>query len=230
MALDPRPCPRRSRARAHLRPDHRPRRDHRAVPGGPPPGPPRGRLAAPAFVARALLGVLLALAAVTTAVWAGTEPAGAQYVEPVDGHVVDGFRPPRHFAGPGNRGWEYATVAGSPVRAAGAGVVAFAGFVGSGRYISIDHPDGLRTTYSLVATIGVAPGQAVTAGTVIATTGTTFHFGVRREARYIDPAVLFGPGAEPGPPVLVLRPGRVGPQSEAGAGVQAAVPLPGTYR
>ena len=49
------------------------------------------------------------------------------YRLPVDAPVVDGFRPPTTPYGPGNRGLEYATVAGTEVRAAAGGRVTFAG-------------------------------------------------------------------------------------------------------
>lgn len=141
-------------------------------------------------------------------------PAAAQsvFVAPVDGVVTDTFRPPEHFAGPGNRGWEYRTTSGSTVRAAASGVVAFAGAIAGRLYVSIDHPDGLRTTYSGLASVAVERGQPLAAGGRIGTTGTTFHFGVRRGTEYLDPALFLGSPPVPGPPPrprLMPRPGGV---------------------
>lgn len=133
--------------------------------------------------------------------------AMAQYIEPVEATVVDHFRPPQHFGGPGNRGWEYATSPGSPVRAVAGGVVAFAGPIGGALYVSINHPDGLRTTYSQVSSIAVHRGEVVAAGSIIARTRTRFHFGVIDHGAYRDPATLFA-GRGVGPPVLVRTPER----------------------
>ncbi len=150
-----------------------------------------------------------------------SEVAVAQYVEPVEGTLIDGFRPPRHFGGPGNRGWEYATSPQSPVLAVSSGVVAFAGQIGGALYISISHADGLRTTYSQVSSIAVNRGEVVAAGSVIARTDTRFHFGVIDHGVYRDPATLFG-GRDSGSPVLVRL---------AGQGVSAHhVPVSGGYR
>ncbi len=134
--------------------------------------------------------------------------AHAQYVEPVDGPVIDTFRPPAHVGAPGNRGWEYQTTPGSTVRAVADGTVVFAGPIGGRLYVSIDHVGGIRTSYSFVASISVRRGQTVGAGEMVATTGARFHFGVRRGSRYIDPGLLFRVVAA-GPPRLVVRPGRV---------------------
>lgn len=127
------------------------------------------------------------------------------YSPPVVGIIVDPFRPPSHPGAPGNRGLEYATRPGSAVRAAAAGVVAFAGRVGSGRHVTVAHADGVRTSYSFLASVAVRAGQPVDAGGVLGTTGSSFHFGARIADAYVDPAVLLGIG---GPARLVPMAGR----------------------
>ena len=117
----------------------------------------------------------------------------ASYIAPVAGRVVDWFRRPVHIGAPGNRGWEYETQPDSPVVAAGAGHVRFAGQVGGSLYVSINHPDGVRTTYSHVKDIAVKKGDFVEQGSVLASTkGSSFHFGAIRDGDYIDPAELMG--------------------------------------
>ncbi|MCY3805401.1 MAG: M23 family metallopeptidase [bacterium] len=116
------------------------------------------------------------------------------YAPPTDGYVVDPFRPPAHPGAPGNRGLEYATRPGSAVRAAAAGIVTFAGQVGSGRHVTVAHADGVRTSYSFLAGVAVRAGQSVGAGDVLGTTGASFHFGARIGGAYVDPAVLLGIG------------------------------------
>lgn len=142
---------------------------------------------------RPLVTAALVVASVVIAAL-GATAAEAQFLEPVAGEVVDGFRPPAHLGAPGNRGWEYRTAPGSPVLAASAGVVVFAGPIGGARYVSIQHGRGLRTTYSLLATIEVAAGDVVTLGARVGTTAGRFHFGVRRGDTYLDPAGVLGGG------------------------------------
>lgn len=119
------------------------------------------------------------------------------YTPPVDAPIIDPFRPPESFAGPGNRGIEYGVTAGTTVRAAGDGVVVFAGQVGGDLYITISHADGVDTTYSYLAELLVAAGETVVRGQPIATTGAIFHFGAKIGDAYLDPESLFaasGPG------------------------------------
>lgn len=143
------------------------------------------------FRGRALVFVLIVGLAASVGA-ADRRVASAQLVEPVAGEVADRFRPPEHFGGPGNRGWEYRTSPGSAVSAAAAGVVAFAGPIGGRLYVSIDHSDGLRTSYSWLASVSVVRGQRVAQGTPLGVSGARFHFGVRRDGAYVDPARLFG--------------------------------------
>jgi murein DD-endopeptidase MepM/ murein hydrolase activator NlpD len=124
----------------------------------------------------------------------GAPPGAVRYRPPVEGPVIDPFRPPAGPYGPGNRGLEYATVAGAPAVAIGAGVVVFAGPVAGRGVVSVVHPDGLRSSLTGLVAILVRPGQVVGPGTIVGTTGTRLHLGVRSGDRYIDPAQLFGPG------------------------------------
>jgi murein DD-endopeptidase MepM/ murein hydrolase activator NlpD len=133
-------------------------------------------------------GVMLVVLATQLA----PSPAAAQLSEPVEATVVDTFRPPVHIGAPGNRGWEYAVQPGTAVLAAADGVVAFAGQIGPHRYVSVDHPSGLRTSYSFLASTAVQRGDTVRRGTVVGTTTDQFHFGVRRNGEYLDPATVVG--------------------------------------
>ncbi|MEM9713893.1 MAG: peptidoglycan DD-metalloendopeptidase family protein, partial [Actinomycetota bacterium] len=139
----------------------------------------------------------LIVAAVSVCLVAGSAvPAAAvestDYVPPVDAPVVDEFRPPSTRYGAGNRGLEYATRPGQTVRAAARGTVSYAGNVAGRLVVSIQHPDGLRTTYTGLASISVGRGAAVDAETPIGTASATLHFGVRAGDAYLDPAALLG--------------------------------------
>ncbi len=119
-----------------------------------------------------------------------TTPA-VRYGQPVDAPVVDGFRPPTTPYGPGNRGWEYATVPGAAVVSAGDGTVSFAGQVGPAFAVTVLHADGLRTSYSQLETVLVRAGDEVRRGDPVGRSTDRLHFGVRRGEVHIDPASLF---------------------------------------
>ncbi|MBI2705135.1 MAG: peptidoglycan DD-metalloendopeptidase family protein [Actinobacteria bacterium] len=149
-------------------------------------------------VLRAVLaGVVVAYlsaAAPPAAGWSGQglPPDRVSYVPPVDAPVVDPFRPPPNPYGPGNRGLTYGTSPGDAVRAAADGTVIFAGQVGGSLHVTILHADGLRTSYSFLATIAVRQNARVRQGDLVGTAGGTVHFGVRDpNDTYLDPALLF---------------------------------------
>lgn len=163
----------------------------------------------PHRLSRPLIG---AVAAVTALLWAAPTTAHARssgaarpcqiapvvrYRPPVVAPIIDPFRPPATPYGPGNRGIEYATVPGASVRAAADGLVVFAGAVAGGLHVTIRHLDGIRTTYSFLATIRVRQGQAVRGGDVVGLAAAMLHVGARRGDTYIDPASLWGRALAP---------------------------------
>jgi hypothetical protein len=126
----------------------------------------------------------------------GVPPAPGPYRPPVTGAVIDPFRAPATPYGAGNRGIDYATQPLSPAHAAADGEVIFAGPVAGTLHVTVRHADGLRTSYSFLASVSVRVGQTVRAGDVIGLTIEVFHFGVRDPAgTYLDPAALFGASA-----------------------------------
>ena len=120
----------------------------------------------------------------------GQEPS-IGHVPPVDAPVADPFRPPAGPYGAGNRGIEYRTEPGTPVRASAAGTVSFAGAVGGALHVTVAHADGVRTSYSFLATAAVVAGQRVAQGDMLGTSGARLHFGARIGDAYFDPAALF---------------------------------------
>ena len=153
-----------------------------------------------------ILGAMTVLAAVcTVALSVGTAEALAQtrsapaYIWPVVGTVVDPFRPPSHAYGSGNRGLEFATQPGSAFWAANDGVISFAGPVGGRLHVTVSHPDGLRVSYSGVATIGVVRGERVRQGQQLGTVSDRLHVGVRRGEVYLDPGKIFARAANADP-------------------------------
>jgi murein DD-endopeptidase MepM/ murein hydrolase activator NlpD len=72
--------------------------------------------------------------------------------------------------------------------------VSFAGQVGGSLFVSIDHPGGLKTTYSFLSAVLVKKGQTVAQGSQIARSGPgasgedpNLHFGLRSGTDYLDP-------------------------------------------
>ncbi|MCR2053745.1 M23 family metallopeptidase [Actinomyces bowdenii] len=161
----------------------------------------------PSWRTRAVAGTGGALAAAP----AGGEPRGrGRYSWPTGGPapVVEGFDPPAVAWGRGHRGVDLAAPEGSQVRSAGDGVVAFAGVVAGRPVVSVDHADGIRTTYEPVEPV-VSAGQAVARGEVIGTLlaghrgdgVSALHWGARTGPKtYVNPLRLLQP------PVIRLKP------------------------
>jgi hypothetical protein len=142
----------------------------------------------PRLLAVLAVAVAVIVLMVVTAPAAAGEPV---YTPPVDAPIADPFRAPASRYGSGNRGIEYATTPGTAVRAIGAGEVVFAGPVAGALHVTVRHPDGLRSSYSFLATITVSRGDHVLRGDTVGTSADRLHLGVRHGDRYIDPALLF---------------------------------------
>ncbi|WP_433558589.1 M23 family metallopeptidase [Pseudonocardia xinjiangensis] len=135
---------------------------------------------------------------------AGVPAPGARYAWPLlpAPAVVTPYRAPAHPYGPGHRGVDLVGAPGQPVLAARAGTVVFAGPVAGREIVSVQHDDGLRTTYEPVGPM-VAAGAVVRAGEVIGLlrpghagcpAQACLHWGLRRDRTdYLDPLVLLRP-------------------------------------
>ncbi|WP_144119039.1 murein hydrolase activator EnvC family protein [Catellatospora sichuanensis] len=117
-------------------------------------------------------------------------------------HLVRRFDPPPQPWLPGHRGVDLAAAAGSPVLAASAGTVVYAGMLAGRGVVSVDHPGGLRTTYEPVEPL-VEAGDSVATGTPLGTlaaghagcpTAACLHWGLRRGGVYLDPLAVLGLG------------------------------------
>jgi murein DD-endopeptidase MepM/ murein hydrolase activator NlpD len=95
-------------------------------------------------------------------------------------------------------GLDIAVPRGTPIRAAGGGVVARAGVDAEyGRHVLIDHPENYQSLYGHASRVLVADGDTVRAGQVIGLTGSTgrstaphLHFEIRQSGRLVDPRSL----------------------------------------
>jgi len=111
---------------------------------------------------------------------------------PNDGPLTRGFEPGLHA------GIDIAGEVGSPVRAAAAGTVVFAGWDDElGNLVTLDHGGGLSTKYGHNERIEVKVGQAVTRGETIARLGNSgvssgphVHFECTRDGVPVAPLGL----------------------------------------
>jgi murein DD-endopeptidase MepM/ murein hydrolase activator NlpD len=122
-------------------------------------------------------------------------------VRPVPGEVTSDFGPRRDPLRQQRRrqrhmGLDLEADSGTPVSAAGAGVVVKAGHSGGyGRMVVIDHGDGMETRYAHLSRIVVRRGQVVTPGQLLGKSGNTgrstgphLHFEVRVHGDAVDPS------------------------------------------
>src|SRR3982074_3729526 len=79
--------------------------------------------------------------------------ADAVLQPPVSAPITEPFRAPASAYGRGQRGVEYRPPAGTDVRAAAAGTVRFAGPVAKELWVTIEHPDSLRTSYGPLSSL-----------------------------------------------------------------------------
>ncbi|NYH77910.1 murein DD-endopeptidase MepM/ murein hydrolase activator NlpD [Actinopolyspora biskrensis] len=112
--------------------------------------------------------------------------------------VTTPFRVPNAPYGPGHRGVDLLGNEGQPVHAAAAGTVLHAGVVVDRPVVSVEHDNGLRTTYEPVRP-RVSEGQPVRRGQLIGVLvrghpdctstppHTCLHWGLRSAEKYLDP-------------------------------------------
>ena len=130
-----------------------------------------------------------------------TKPAppriGKGFDWPVQGKIIESYGTGPN--GTHNDGINIAATQGEPVRAADAGVVAYAGneLRGYGNLVLIKHPGGYMTAYAHNSQLLVRRGEAVKRGQEIAKAGATgtvntpqVHFEIRQGSRAVDPTTL----------------------------------------
>ena len=119
-----------------------------------------------------------------------------RFLRPVTGSMGDGFGYP---GGRRHDGIDFPKRYGSPVGAAGRGVVRFAGWNsgGYGNLVVVGHRLGFETWYAHLSRIAVSVGEPVVGGTRIGYVGATghatgphVHFEVRHAGIPINPAPL----------------------------------------
>lgn len=119
---------------------------------------------------------------------------------PLSGKVLSSFG--SKGSGVHNDGINIEAAAGTIVRAAENGVVAYSGneLRGFGRLLLIRHADGWVTAYAHLSDVMVNRGETVKRGQAVAKVGRTgnvskpqLHFEIRQGTRAVDPRKLLGP-------------------------------------
>ena len=130
----------------------------------------------------------------TTASIAKTEEPAAEKADfrwPARGRVIAGFS-----GKGGNEGINIAVPEGTPIKAAEAGTVAYAGneLKGYGNLVLIRHPNGYVSAYAHNGALNVKRGDTIKRGQVVATAGQTgnvsspqLHFELRKGSTPVDP-------------------------------------------
>jgi murein DD-endopeptidase MepM/ murein hydrolase activator NlpD len=128
-------------------------------------------------------------------------PVNAQhrFIWPVEGQLTSPFGERAHAMGGGgtqfHAGVDISVPTGTPVQAAQAGTVVFAGYNGAyGKVVKLDHPHGFTTLYAHNSRLLVHVGQRVNAGEVICLSGSTgrstgphLHFEVHKDGWPVNP-------------------------------------------
>jgi len=121
-----------------------------------------------------------------------TTPSQAGLIWPVAGPITSGFGP---RWGGFHYGLDIAANTGTPIHAAAAGTVIYAGwFDGFGNFVIVDHGNGIATTYGHQSQIAASVGEHVSQGEVIGYVGSTgfstgphLDFEVRVNGQPVDP-------------------------------------------
>ena len=128
-----------------------------------------------------------------------TNVSGVKFtVKPLSGVITSrfGYRvSPGGIGSTNHKGLDIAASCGTPIYAAAAGTVEFAGTSGKlGKLVIINHGNGVKTYYAHCNSLKVSKGQTVEAGTNISTVGKTgtatgyhLHFEIRVNGTSINP-------------------------------------------
>lgn len=112
-------------------------------------------------------------------------------------------------------GIDYAAPAGTPVSAAGNGVVLLSGYQGEyGRMVSIKHPSGFQTYYGHLSSIagGIRQGEKVSQGDIIGYVGQTglatgphLDYRIKINDRFVNPLTVALPQGESIPKTMQAK-------------------------
>ncbi|MGB3413573.1 MAG: peptidoglycan DD-metalloendopeptidase family protein [Microbacteriaceae bacterium] len=115
--------------------------------------------------------------------------------------ILRNFLVPSLVLDPKHRGLDIALEEGNQLRSPSSGIVRFSGFVVDRYLLTIDHGKGLISTFEPIETQLLA-GDTVARGQIIGQLPaqgepkhcavSCFHFGVRKNGKYLNPLLLLG--------------------------------------
>ncbi|WP_309054562.1 M23 family metallopeptidase [Streptomyces sp.] len=146
----------------------------------------------------ATAGALVLVAVLGAAPPASGAPGWAWPLSPRPA-VVGGWAPPEQRWGRGHRGVDLDAAAGASVRSPEDGTVSFVGFVVDRPVLTLDHGNGLRSSFEPVESTLVR-GERVRRGEVVGVlrgrghcgAAPCLHWGVRRDRDYVNPLQFVG--------------------------------------
>ena len=128
----------------------------------------------------------------------------SMFIKPTSGTITSkfGYRvdPITGAAGNNHTGLDIANSFGTSIRAAASGTVTFAGWNsgGYGKFVIIDHGNGIVTRYAHNQNLLVSVGDYVSQGQVIAemgstgySTGSHLHFEIKINGKFVDPLPVY---------------------------------------
>ena len=116
-------------------------------------------------------------------------------IKPISGTITSKYGAKSSRRSGAHTGLDIAAPKGTPIKAAAAGTVTFAGTKGSyGKMVIISHADGVETYYAHCSTLKVSAGAKVSQGQVIAEVGSTgnstgnhLHLEIRKNGTILNP-------------------------------------------
>lgn len=152
---------------------------------------------------RLVAAVALSFAFALPAGAASDQPSareGATHAVPLYGDLLHIYDAPEDPYAPGHRGLDVSAPLDTPVRASAPGIVSFSGSVAGNRSVTVDHGNGLLTSYSYLGVLSVTKGTPVEQGEIVGTVGAGHagssmpphvHLSARRDGFYFDPMELY---------------------------------------
>lgn len=165
--------------------------------------------------------------------------AGRGLSRPLNGPIIRGFeKPSGPYGEGGHQGVDIAASPGQEVRAAAEGVVDWVGELPRGRFVTVSHAGGLRTTYLDLDAVMVSKGQRVERGQVIASVAgmrdgscaqSHLHFDTFLNGSPVDPRIMFK-GLDGGSFVRLCPVERQGNAGHPAAGADSVEAPSGEYQ
>ncbi len=110
----------------------------------------------------------------STKVLGGKADIGINLIRPISGVITSRFGVSSRVRSSAHTGLDISAAIGTPIKAAAAGTVSFAGNKGSfGKMIAINHGNGVQTYYCHCSALYASVGQSVAQGEVISAVGST---------------------------------------------------------